>query len=308
MALLSNDAPPTDEPVKVAAVIVAASPLMAPPSASVIVPVPASTVPVTVRLGLLERVRLPLPVENGPSAPIWLATLLNDAPPTDEPDRVAAVIVAASAEMAPPSARVSVPVPTLTAPVTVKLGVLARVRSPFPVAKAPSVPIWLPAELSDAAPTDEPVRVPAVTTPPVWLIVPAEIKSAVPPPALTAPLRIMLPVVLLIVAPVALTTPEPLMSISDEAAANSVVFNVPTASARRLRLTTAMLLPARTPLAVTAPFRKTPVFDRNQMLPPWVPFPAPTKPLMLLPAPTLIGTPVGVRLMTMSFAPVGLVK
>ena len=38
------------------------------------------------------------------------------------------------------------------------------------------------------------------------------------------------------------------------------------------------------------------------------PFPAPTKPLMLLPAPTLIGTPVGVRLMTMSFAPVGLVK
>ena len=174
LAGLLNEAFPTEEPVKVPAVTVAASAEMVPASASVTVPVPAFTAPTTARFDASARVRLPLAVLNDARTAIWLAGLLNDAFPTEEPVRVPAMIVAASAEIDPASVSVRVPVPALTVPVTARLAVSASVRLPLDVLNDARVAIWLDCPRI-VSPTDDPVKVPVVIAPALWLIAAAEV-------------------------------------------------------------------------------------------------------------------------------------
>src|SRR5579859_647742 len=112
LAVLSNEAPPDDEPVSVPAVIVAVSATMCPVEVSESVPVPRLTAPVTFRFALSTRVTLPLALSlNGPKVPMLLAAVVNEAPPTDEPVRVEVVIRPVVWLTAPAETRSTVPGP-----------------------------------------------------------------------------------------------------------------------------------------------------------------------------------------------------
>src|SRR5579859_2845570 len=120
-----------------------------------------------------------------------LELLLNDAPPADEPVRTPAVIAAVSPAMSPVEVRVRVPVPMLTAPVTVRFWPSASKTFPLAVSlNGPNVPIALPGLVKDAPPTDDPVSVPAVRTPDAWPTEPDAIRATVPPAALRLAARI----------------------------------------------------------------------------------------------------------------------
>ena len=139
----------------------------------------------TVRVCVLLKLKLP-PVVNAPNAPTTLAPL-SVVLPTELPVRVPAVIAPPAPSVIAP-AEVSVVVVPLTTPLIARLPAvvvsvvlappsntpvttseLALVRLNPAAVKLPSVLIWL-ASARVVAPTEPPVKVPAVMTPAPWLI------------------------------------------------------------------------------------------------------------------------------------------
>ena len=168
-----------------------------------------------VRVRAVESVRLMAPAVsvNGPMVAMTLEALLKSAPPTEEPVRVAAVMVAALAVMVPAEFSVVVWPLSLTAPVKVKFPVLVdRVNGPEPtvrppvteavslslksippapvLVKAPNVPTRLLAPEKFAPPAEEPVSILALMVADPPLIAPPAFRVRVWPVLSMAPVRV----------------------------------------------------------------------------------------------------------------------